>query len=340
MTEHGLAGTRVLITGVGCLGVRMISRVAREGTAEIRVLDRSAGRLLDIGGEVVAIHGDVTDPSAVAEAVEGVDYVFHTAAALDGDAAAQRLVNVEGSRIVAAESARAGVRRMVHVSSNAVYGFCEGVVTEDMGPKPTDQTYSMSKADGEEAVRLIARREGLGHTVVRPAAIFGPGAEYFTKTFMKRALKRPIIQVGNGSGDQAVVYVDDVADLCVVAATHPAAEGEAFNCAIDPPPTLKEYLHAYGSLVGNTSWLGIPLPIVRAASWVVVPFAKSGTYARQLPQNLGQVGRYAVYSGAKARDLLGWEPAYDVERGVRASIPWLRAEGVLDGIALALPEEA
>jgi nucleoside-diphosphate-sugar epimerase len=318
----------------------MVSRIAREEAAEIRVLDRSAGRLLDLDGEAVAIHGDVTDPGAVAAAVEGVDYVFHTAAVLDGDTGAQCRVNVEGSRTVAVESARAGVRRLVHVSSNAVYGFCEGVVDEDMGPKPTGQTYAISKAEGEEAVRLVGLREGLGYTIVRPSAIFGPGAEYFTKTFMKRALKRPIIQVGRGSGDQAVIYVDDVADLCAVAATHPAAEGEAFNCAIDPPPTMKEYLHAYGTLIGNTSWLGFPMPVVQAASWVVVPFAKRGTYARQLPQNLRQVGRYVVYSGAKARDLLGWEPAYDVERGVRASIPWLRAEGVLDGVALAVPEEA
>jgi nucleoside-diphosphate-sugar epimerase len=318
----------------------MILRIARENPAEIRVLDRSPGRLLDLEAGAVAIQGDVTDAAAVAGALEGVQYVFHTAALLGGDTDAQRLVNVEGARTVATEAARAGVRRLVHISSNAVYGFCEGVVTEDMGPKPTDQIYSVSKAEGEAAVRAVADRDGLSYTIIRPAAIFGPGAEYFTKTFMKRALKRPMIQVGTGAGDQAVVYVDDVADLSVVAATHPAAEGEAFNCAIDPPPTMKEYLHAYGKLVGNTSWLGIPMSVVRTASWVVVPFAKQHTYARQLPQNLRQVGRYAIYSGDKARRLLGWEPAYDVERGVRASIPWLRAEGVLDGIALSVPEEA
>ncbi len=340
MSEHGLAGARVLITGAGCLGARMIPRIAREDPAEIRVFDRSPGRLLDLEGSAVAIQGDVTDPEAVATAADGADYVFHTAALLGGDTEAQRTVNVEGARIVAEAAARSGARRLVHISSNAVYGFCEGVVTEDMGPKPTDQVYSMSKAHGEAAVREVGEREGLGYTIIRPAAIFGPGAEYFTKAFMKRALKRPMIQVGTGGGDQAVVYVDDVADLAVVAATHPAAEGEAFNCAIDPPPTMKEYLHAYGRLVGNTSWLGIPMSVVRTASWVVVPFAKPLTYARQLPQNLRQVGRYAVFSGAKGRDLLGWEPAYDVERGVRASIPWLRAEGVLDGIVLAVPEEA
>ena len=91
------------------------------------------------------------------------------------------------------------------------------------------------------------------------AAIFGPGAEYFTGAYMRRAMKRPMMFVGRGRGALAVVYVDDVADLAVVAATHPRAVGEAFNCAIDPPPTHREYLHAYGRLVGNTSYLGFPM---------------------------------------------------------------------------------
>jgi len=330
MSDNGLAGARVLVTGAGCLGVRVVPRLQRDGAAEIRVVDRSPGRLLDLGDEVVAIQGDITDAEAMAEAVAGVDYVIHTAAMLDGEVDRQRLVNVEGTRTVATAAAAAGVKRFVHVSSNAVYGFCEGVVTEDYGPHPTKQIYSMSKAEGEQVVADVAAEHGMEYAIVRPAAIFGPGAEYFTKTFMKRALKRPIVMVGKGKGDQAVVYVDDVADLAAVVATHPKAVGEAFNCAIEPPPTMREYLHTYGRLVGNESWVGIPMPLVRVAGYPIALFSKKYTYGSQMPHNMRQVDRYVVFSVAKARDLLGWEPAYDVEAGVRASIPWLKEEGVLE----------
>jgi nucleoside-diphosphate-sugar epimerase len=116
----------------------------------------------------------------------------------------------------------------------------------------------------------------------------------------------------------------------MVAATHPAAEGEAFNCAVDPPPTAKEYVHAYGKLTGNDSWIGLPMPIVRTLSWLAVPFAKKRTYARQLPQNLAFVDSYVTYPVAKAKRLLGWEPAVDVDEGIRRSIPWLRENGYMD----------
>jgi nucleoside-diphosphate-sugar epimerase len=340
MSDNGLTGARVLVTGAGCLGARVIPRLQQDSVAEIRVLDRSPGRLLDLGEGVVAIQGDITDSDVVAEAVEGVDYVIHTAAMLEGDVDMQRIVNVDGTRTIAEASAKAGVKRFVHISSNAVYGFCEGVITEEYGPHPTGQVYSMSKAEAEQVVRSVGEEHGLDYAIVRPAAIFGPGAEYFTKTFMKRALKRPIVMVGRGHGDQAVVYVDDVADLAVVAAAHPNASGEAFNCAIDPPPTMREYLHTYGRVVGNETWLGIPMWIVRLAGYPIALFSKKYTYGRQMPQNMRQVDRYVVFSVAKAKERLGWEPAYTVESGVAASLPWLRDEGVLDGVAVATPEEA
>lgn len=340
MSDNGLAGARVLLTGAGCLGARVIPRLQREEVAQIRVLDRSAGRLLDLGDGVVAIQGDITDPDIVAGAVEGVDYVIHTAAMLEGEVDLQRIVNVEGTRTLVEAAAKAGVKRFVHISSNAVYGFCEGVVTEDYGPHPTGQAYSQSKAEAEAVVRTIGERHGLEYAIVRPAAIFGPGAEYFTKTFMKRALKRPIVMVGKGKGDQAVVYVDDVADMAVVTATHPKAAGEAFNCAIDPPPTMREYLHAYGRVIGNRSWLGIPMPLVRLVAYPVALFSKKYTYGRELPKNMRQVDRYVVFSTAKAKELLDWEPAYDVARGVAASLPWLREEGVLDGAVEVVVDEA
>jgi hypothetical protein len=72
------------------------------------------------------------------------------------------------------------------------------------------------------------------------------------------------------------------------------------------------------------------MPVVWAGSWFAVPFAKAETYARQLPQNLRQIGRYVRYSMDKARDLLDWKPAYDLAGGVEASIPWLQSKGILD----------
>ena len=88
-------------------------------------------------------------------------------------------------------------------------------------------------------------------------------------------------------------------------------------------------MHAYGRLVGNESWLGIPTALVAAVGSVMVPISRKGTYARQLPRNVRQIDRTVRYRMDKARTLLGWSPRFDVESGVAASVPWLREQGIL-----------
>ena len=184
-----------------------------------------------------------------------------------------------------------------------------------------------AKAAGEAAAFAIGAAKELEVTAIRPAGVFGPGSRYFTGTFMKRASRRPIRMVGNGRGAQPVVFIDDVVDLLVTIATHPAAAGEVFNCAIDPPPTQREYVQAYGRLVGNETFLGIPTGLVAVVGSVIVPFSKRGTYARQLPRNVRQIDRSVRYPMEKAERVLGWRPRYDVPAGVAASVPWLVENG-------------
>ena len=329
MSNGTLAGKTVLATGAGCLGKRLIRRLHADAPAEIRVFDMSRDALDSLEPPVTAIVGDITDRAALDAALAGVDIVIHTAAVLEGnDPDLYYRVNQQGARTVAEAAAAAGVDRMVHISSSAVYGFVTGDVFEDDGPNPTAQAYSRSKAFGEEAVKQVHEATGLSYSIVRPAAIFGPGARYFSGTYMQRATKKPIL--GMGRGTIIVTFVDDVADMAVVAATHPGAENEIFNCAVDPAPLHKEYLHAYGRLVDNTSWLPLPMSLISMLTWVVVPFQKKDTYGRQLPQNLRQLNRTFRLRMDKARERLDWAPAHDVAAGVEASIPWLKEQGFLD----------
>jgi nucleoside-diphosphate-sugar epimerase len=144
--------------------------------------------------------------------------------------------------------------------------------------------------------------------------------------------------VGNGRGSQPVIFVDDLVDMLLTLATHPAAAGEAFNCAIDPSPTVKEFLHAYGRLVGNETWLGIPAGLVATVGSVIVPISKKETYGRHLPRNMRMIDKTINYKMDKARRVLGWSPRYDVASGVQATVPWLREQGILpDPVSGATP---
>ena len=259
MAGESLQGARVLVTGAGLVGTRLVDRLAADGVKSIRVFESSTERISGLDARVETVVGDVTDPVAAKGAVHDMDVVFHTAGVLEGnDVAAYHRVNHIGTEVMARAAAEAKVKRFVHVSSVAVYGYASGNISETQPVQPKPEAYSQSKALGEAAVLRIGAETGLPVVAIRPAGVFGPGSRYFSGTFMKRALKRPIKMVGNGKGSQPVIFVDDLVDLMVTVATHPQAIGEVFNCAIDPSPTVKQYLHAYGRLVGNETWLGIP----------------------------------------------------------------------------------
>jgi nucleoside-diphosphate-sugar epimerase len=326
--EPQLDGKRILVTGAGCVGSRLCHRLITDG-AEVTSLDHDGQRLTQLPDAVRTVAGDITDPETVADAIDLAEIVIHTAAALDGPAQIQQRTNVSGTRTVVNAAAVANIERFVHLSSIAVYGFPRGpIVTEDLGPDPNGQIYSLTKAEGEAEVRRLAANADMSYAIIRPAGIFGPGAEYFTGSYMRRASRRPIVFLGRGDGALPVVFVDDVVELAMIAAVHPGAHGEAFNCAIDPPPTHRQYLEAHAALSGHDGWLSMPMPLARALAHLTVPFAKPGTYARQLPQNLAQIERYVRYSNDKAGELLDWKPRFDVASGVEASIPWLRERGL------------
>ncbi len=226
-------------------------------------------------------------------------------------------------------AAAAGAARAVHISSIAAYGFTAATYPEETELAPSDHAYSTSKAEGEHAAREIAARRGLEVAIIRPAGIFGPEAGYWTKGYFKRVRRRPIVFVGSGRGTLPVIFVDDVVDLCLVAATHAAATNEAFNCALDPSPTVKEYHHAYGRLVGNESWLGVPTGLLRGATRLAAPLAPRHTYLKEAPLMLDYLERTKRYPMDKARARLDWQPRYDLEAGVAACVPWLQEVGLL-----------
>ncbi|MBN2306116.1 MAG: NAD(P)H-binding protein, partial [Anaerolineae bacterium] len=139
----------ILITGAtGFLGGVVVRRAAAEG-AQIRALARSpekAAPLRDLPG-VEIVPGDITDADRMREVMPGCDVVIHCAAATSGPPDLQQRANVEGTRNVAAAAGAAGVRRLVHVSSIAVYGFRrqDNVITEDMPPQPGRVAYAITK---------------------------------------------------------------------------------------------------------------------------------------------------------------------------------------------------
>src|SRR5690606_14698483 len=130
--------------------------------------------------------------------------------------------------------------------------------------------------------------------------------------------------IGDGSGHVHPIYVDDVVDLMVLLATHPAAENESFNCAPDPAPTWREFLGGYSSLAGHQNWLGIPtLPVKILAPLIELVLTLRGE-PQDVPALIPYAQSCATYKMDKARRLLGWQPKVSLKEGVHRCEPWLR----------------
>lgn len=324
-----LQGEQVLITGAtGFLGGALALKLASMGV-RVRALVRTPAKAEFLPPEVERFSGDVTDADAMRRAAQGCTIVFHVAAAFQG-AQKQVEVNVGGTRAVAIGAGEAKVKRFVHISSIAAYGTnYTGAVNEEMRLAPGAMPYAVTKAQGEAVVREIAMRYGMSYTIIRPGMIYGRKSVPWTEQMFRLASLNPTPWLGDGSGSAYPIHVDDVIDLMIIAATHPHADGQAFNATPDPSPTWREFIQAYSRLAGHQNWLPIPVPLVLALAGIVMLVSPPFSEGRELPDMMQFVRRKITFENAKARDLLGWQPKIDLPTGIALSADYLREIGKL-----------
>lgn len=316
----------ILVTGgTGFLGGEIIRALAAQG-AQIRALVRDPARadyIRDLA-QVTLVQGDLTRPETLAQALEGAPYVIHSAAALSGDLAAQLKANRDGTRALALAAAKAGVDRLVHVSTISLYGYHHrGVITEDTPPLPGHDPYPISKLAAETALRQVAASEGLAYSIVRPGMIYGPRSGMWTGRMYTLAKQAPTIFIGDGSGTCYPIHVSDVVDLTLLLLTHPNALNETFNCTPDPSPTWREFLGGYSRIAGHQAWFAIPPRLLQPIAILASRFAPTDSPLCDLADLLPFSQSQITYSTQKARDRLGWQPKIALADGIAECREWL-----------------
>ena len=173
----------ILITGAtGSLGALLTRRLAGEGrrVAALCLPGDPGAAIADLGDAVDRRTGDVTDPASVEAAMDGIDAVFHLAAVvpfLNALRPRMEAVNIGGTRAVLAAARRAGVRRLVHVSSASVVALpADGTVAAEDHPDQGDSGFAYVDTK-RAAERLVSRAaaQGVDAVVVNPTAILAAG---------------------------------------------------------------------------------------------------------------------------------------------------------------------
>jgi nucleoside-diphosphate-sugar epimerase len=288
--------TSAFVTGgSGFIGGALIRRLVADGCA-VRALarsDASAGAVSERGAEPV--RGDLDDGSSMAAGAAGCEVAFHCAAHLGdwGSRADFERGNVQGTRNALAAARQAGVRRFVHVGTEAALLAGQPLVEADeRAPLRFDSPalYSSTKARAEEAV-IEANRNGLETVVVRPRFVWGRGDTTLLPAMTAMVRAGRFAWIAGGKHLTSTTHVDNVVHGLLLGAERGAPGGVYFVTDGEPvvfrdfvtrllatqgvtPPdrSLPAPVASAVATVGETAWRLLPLPgrppLTRLAVWL------------------------------------------------------------------------
>ncbi len=309
-----------LVTGgCGFLGTALIKQLrSAEIAASIRVLDSLAvGGRDDLGmvcsfreghkgpedAAVELVVGDIRDPNTCVLCCRGMDVVVHFAAntgvpvSIDNPRLDMEC-NVAGTFNMLEAARECGVSRFVFASSGAPAGEVEPPIHEELPPHPVSP-YGASKLAGEGYCSAYYRSFGVETVALRFGNVYGPGSVHKNSVvarFIRKALAgEPLEIYGDGSQTRDFIYIDDLIDAVILAATRQGVGGEVFQIATSCETTVNEIVEVIATTLES---MGIAQPEI----------------VRTEPR-LGDVKRN-FSDTAKAKAMLGWECRWRLEDGM------------------------
>ncbi len=306
--------SRTLVTGgCGYFGSLLVRHLLDHGH-DVRVFDL----VDDIDLDVEVVVGDIRDSAAVRGAVQDVDVVFHNVAQvpLARDDELLDTVNVAGTRVLLDASTAAGVGRVVHTSSSAVFGVPRTNPVLTSTPLSPAESYGRAKARAEQICADYTDR--LDVSIVRPRTILGHGRlGIFGILFDWIADGADPFVLGRGDNRYQFVHADDLADLCRRAGELPGSH--VLNAGTDRFGTMYEALDSLcrhadtGSKVRRLP-LGPTTVAMRAAGALrLAPFA---------PYHWLMYGQSMWFDVDEATKVTGWRPRWSNEEMFQQSYDW------------------
>ena len=317
----------VLVTGgAGFIGSHVVRAFAERGS-DVTVLDNlSSGKLANLPEGVSFVEDDIRSDTAADVVRNGAfDVICHLAAQIDvrksvEDPAYDVAVNIGGSlNLLEAmrQSGKKSTRFIFSSTGGALYGDVETLPTPETFPKDPQSPYGNAKLSVELYLGYYARVHGLDTVALRYGNVYGPrqdshGEAGVVAIFCERVLGgRTLTVFGDGKQTRDYVYVADVANANVLAATRPLPpagplDSRSFNIGTGVETTVVELAELVHGVSGIT-------PAIQHA-----------------PDRAGEVRR-SVLLAARAQQVLGWSPRMSIANGIAETFKWFAAER--DGVA-------
>jgi nucleoside-diphosphate-sugar epimerase len=285
---------------------------------------------LEARGVMVA-RASVTDMPRVFTMLPGTELVYHLAAAQhEANVPDQRFwdLNLTGTRNVLEASVAAGVKRFVHGSTIGVYGSAAAGYLDERSPLKPDNIYGLTKLEGEKLVSSY--RDRLRVVISRIAETYGPGDLRLLKLF-KAIQKRLFFVIGSGRNRHHPIYIEDLIDGLLLAATAESAVGRTFVLAGKDALSTDEMVRLIAETLGTTVPRGrAPLAIFLALARVMELCCRPlGIQPPLHRRRLDFFRKSYMFRQEEALRHLGFVAKYDFREGIAEVAKWYSQMGYL-----------
>jgi UDP-glucose 4-epimerase len=297
MRHLGYEALRAIVTGgAGFIGSHVVEALLARGDEVVAVDDLSRGKRENLPEGALLVETDIREP--LEARFEGAEVCFHLAAQVDVRASVERpdhdaRVNVLGTVSVLEAARQHGTQVVFSSSGGAIYGECDGPVSEDAERRPL-APYGVSKLAGEEYLAAYNRLYGTRHTSLRYGNVYGPrqdphGEAGVVAIFLGKLAAGEAPRIfGDGRQTRDYVYAGDVARATLAAA---GQDGGVFNVGTGVETSVLELYELCRRVAG------------------------SSLEADLAPARLGELQR-SVLDPSRAERQLGWRPEMKLEEGL------------------------
>lgn len=312
---------KILITGgAGFIGSHLCDKYTKEGHTVLCLDNFMSGNLTNVrhlldNRNFKLIKGDVRDFELLEKIMRDVDVVFHLAAQIHVERSyvEPKLtyeVNVMGTQNILEVARIHDAKRVIYASTSEVYGSAQYSPIDEQHPLNAPHPYGASKIAADRMCYAYIHTYGMNISIVRLFNIFGPrqrdvGYGGVISIFTRRILSNmPPIIYGDGRQTRDYTYVEDAV--------------KAYDLVLNHNEPITEPIN-FGS--------GREESILDLANMLIDLAGKKGNIKPvHIEPRLGEVKRL-IANATKAKNLLGWEPKYNLERGLEAFVQWYRNYG-------------
>ncbi|HWF91622.1 MAG TPA: NAD(P)-dependent oxidoreductase [Terriglobales bacterium] len=335
----------ILITGAnGFIGSRVVETLLRHGFRNLRCFVRPSSNLKRLEtamataeqARIEVVCGNLLSAADCTRAAKNVAVVYHLAAGIEKTFPGSFMNSVVTTRNLLNAVHEEGVlRRFVNISSFAVYSNRKirrgGLLDENCELEPhavrRAEAYTFAKLKQDALLRAFGEKHGIPYVIVRPGAVYGPGASQLTGR-VGIGTFGVFLHLG-GSNRIPLTYVDNCAEAIVLAGLKSGVDGEVFNVVDDELPSSRRFLRAYKKRGRRFRSIFVPYRVFYSFCWLWEKYSKWSE--GQLPPvfNRDRCAAYWKgnrYSNQKLKDRLGWRPRVQFPEASERYFEYVRAK--------------